>query len=803
MQTLDYEAEYAPVRQILFRDIANAIENIKSHHATGAVTELGRMSAVSTQSSTVASAPSLSSPSSSSSSASASSSIGHKDVTIVSGQAIVNLYNIIFKIATRPVRNCEIHGYDGTHWVYERYCQDTKRYMQQVAYVNLANAKSQGMQELLKEWVFRWNALKLMMRSLVAVFQYLDRFYINGLNVRSKKLTVRQQAVRLYYDYVFIPFGMDVSNGVLQLIEKYRAGEEIDVVQLRQVINVFIEIGMHRKPDERVNSVEYALAPYNQFIAERVYQASRKHYSALSVQWMEQLSLPDYLNRVVSVLDTEKRQASEYLHQSSIASLIATINSALIGDNAAELLSRPASLRQLVLEKNYDPLRRMYHLFRDAIPSNPSATPCITHFIDAFRSALVKQGRAILAEESKTPAKCIMAVLAHHSNATTIVQQCFGNDPALSLAVRQAFEQFINETDSLSAPLASYTNQMLQRGGAIQPTPEAINNVIALYGYFRDKDVFEHDYKKHLAERLLKGTSSSEADEKELITRFKTQSGYQWGSNLETMFNDITTSKMYTRDYYNAHKDDTPFEFEAHVCSASSWPIPPPPPCRIPPALESVINNFRRIYTHKNAGKELKWRLDLGQADVAVKFSPETTKRLLVTTPMMLILLCFNQGQRIITLDMILRETGMPLDVIADHLLSLCHPSIQVLLKNPNNTSLEPSHKFMINAKFQAKTARVQIPPLKLWAPAAAQEADESKKAIQLGREIMASAAIVRILKARKTLKHTQLVQLVQEQLMPRFQPEPDFIRKRIELLILDGYLERDEEDRSLYKYVA
>jgi len=73
---------------------------------------------------------------------------------------------------------------------------------------------------------------------------------------------------------------------------------------------------------------------------------------------------------------------------------------------------------------------------------------------------------------------------------------------------------------------------------------------------------------------------------------------------------------------------------------------------------------------------------------------------------------------------------------------------------------------------------------------------------VQEDRSIAIEAAIVRIMKSRKKLDHTSLVQEVIQSLR-MFRPNPQAIKTKIETLIEKEYLERDADDKNLYKYLA
>ena len=62
-------------------------------------------------------------------------------------------------------------------------------------------------------------------------------------------------------------------------------------------------------------------------------------------------------------------------------------------------------------------------------------------------------------------------------------------------------------------------------------------------------------------------------------------------------------------------------------------------------------------------------------------------------------------------------------------------------------------------------------------------------------------AVVVRIMKMRKTLKHSQLIGEVMSQL--KFAMKPSDLKMRVESLIDRDYLERDSADVQTYKYVA
>ena len=83
------------------------------------------------------------------------------------------------------------------------------------------------------------------------------------------------------------------------------------------------------------------------------------------------------------------------------------------------------------------------------------------------------------------------------------------------------------------------------------------------------------------------------------------------------------------------------------------------------------------------------------------------------------------------------------------------------------------------------------------------EERKDTMEKVEETRKHQTEAAIVRIMKQRKTLDHNNLIAEVTAQLSSRFTPVPNMIKARIEALIEREYLERDENNMKVYNYLV
>ncbi|ETO03978.1 cullin 3, partial [Reticulomyxa filosa] len=122
------------------------------------------------------------------------------------------------------------------------------------------------------------------------------------------------------------------------------------------------------------------------------------------------------------------------------------------------------------------------------------------------------------------PEKFVTEVLALRENFQEIVDVSFRRDKHFQRSMKEAFEYFINLDTKSAQYLSLYTDILLRKNSLKMQDTEVmqkLDDVIVIFKFLRDKDMFEDYYKKHLAHRLLHGQGSSEFHEKAMIGKLK------------------------------------------------------------------------------------------------------------------------------------------------------------------------------------------------------------------------------------------------------------------------------------------
>ncbi|VDP90827.1 unnamed protein product [Echinostoma caproni] len=87
---------------------------------------------------------------------------------------------------------------------------------------------------------------------------------------------------------------------------------------------------------------------------------------------------------------------------------------------------------------------------------------------------------------------------------------------------------------------------------------EASGQVMTVFKYIEDKDVFQKFYSKTLARRLVNNQSSSEDAEASMISKLKEACGFEYTAKLQRMFQDVNSTRELNAKFLNYLQNQDP-----------------------------------------------------------------------------------------------------------------------------------------------------------------------------------------------------------------------------------------------------
>lgn len=514
----------------------------------------------------------------------------------------------------------------------------------------------------------------------------------------------------------------------------------------------------------------------------------------------------------------------------SAPSLPQALNDTLLVHHQRELLEKEGTgLRALLKSHAEADLFRLYALY-SAIPSS---LPPIAHMLQAH---IVEQGMSLLAQSSSAPpagggdvaaggaaaaaaaasssapkSSYIEELMRMHALYFELVRSAFNGHTTFQKALKDAFEAILNNRThygggaTAAELLATYADDVLRKGGLQLESAQldkTLDAIVRLFSYLVDKDLFAEFYRKQLATRLLTQRSASSDAEKSMIGKLKLSMGAQFTSKLEGMFNDMRNAQEHQADFARFCAERNlqmqGVEFSVQTLTTGFWPSYPIDELQLPPVLQNCLDSFRVYYDSRTNNRKLRWIHDLGIVSLAGNFAKRRLE-LVVSTVQAAVLLQFNEAEEL-TIQQLTDLTKMQPEVIKQVLKSLVSGKFKLLNKFPAE-GYSVQHRMRVNPSFQSAQLRVRIPnAVRKTTP---KERENAAQSVQDERKHAMEANIVRIMKARKTISHQQLMLEVSAQLMKYFQPDPRAIKQRIEDLIQREYMRRDEEAASTYHYLA
>ncbi|XP_008274104.1 cullin-4B [Stegastes partitus] len=613
----------------------------------------------------------------------------------------------------------------------------------------------------------------IMIRS---IFLFLDRTYVLQ---NSMLPSIWDMGLELFRFYIISDLKVQSKtiDGILLLIERERNGEAIDRSLLRSLLSMLSDLQIYQDSFE-----------------QRFLEETNRLYAAEGQRLMQEREVPEYLHHVNKRLEEEADRVITYLDQSTQKPLIATVEKQLLGEHLTATLQK--GLTHLLDENRIQDLSLLYQLFSRVRGGVQVLLQHWIEYIKAFGSTIV-----INPEKDKT---MVQELLDFKDKVDHIIDVCFMKNEKFVNAMKEAFETFINKRPNKPAELIAKHVDSKLRAGNKEATDEELekmlDKIMIIFRFIYGKDVFEAFYKKDLAKRLLVGKSASVDAEKSMLSKLKHECGAAFTSKLEGMFKDMELSKdimVQFKQYMQCQNIPGNIELTVNILTMGYWPTYVPMEVHLPPEMVRLQEIFKTFYLGKHSGRKLQWQSTLGHCVLKAEFK-EGKKELQVSLFQTLVLLMFNEGEEF-TLEEIKLATGIEDSELRRTLQSLACGKARVLTKTPKSKDVEDGDKFSCNDDFKHKLFRIKINQIQMK-ETVEEQASTTERVFQ-DRQYQIDAAIVRIMKMRKTLSHNLLMSEVYNQL--KFPVKPADLKKRIESLIDRDYMERDKENSNQYNYVA
>ena len=567
-------------------------------------------------------------------------------------------------------------------------------------------------------YIREWTRYTTAAKYVNHLFSYLNRHWVKREIDEGKKHVYDVYTLHLvkWKDDFFEKVHGKVMDAVLNLIEKQRNGETIEQSQIKSIVDSFVSLGL----DEN-DSKKSTLEVYRQYFQIPFIDATRIYYESESRQFVAENSVVEYMKKAEARLSEEKARVGLYLHPDVTKSLTDTCLDVLVTAHSALLRDE---FQILLDNERQEDLARMYSLLsriKDGL--DPLRATFENHVRRAGLAAIDK----VAAEgENFEPKLYVDALLQVHTRYQNLVNDAFNAESEFVRSLDNACREFVNrnricKTATTKSPelLARYTDSLLKKGSKAaeeSELEEMLVQIMTVFKYIEDKDVFQKFYSKMLAKRLVHVSSVSDDGETSMISKLKEACGFEYTNKLQRMFQDIQISKDLNasyKDYQDKVLDDDDRKriVDAHfqVLGTGFWPLNPPTTAfSAPPEIVKTADRFQKFYFDKHSGRKLTWLWQLCKGEIKANYikSNKLPYTFQVSTYQMGILLLFNEADTLTYSD-IQKATTLASEILDPNLSILL--KAKVLLASPEGAKPEPSTTFSLNYNFKNKKVKVNL----------------------------------------------------------------------------------------------
>lgn len=633
-------------------------------------------------------------------------------------------------------------------------------------YNNILTNRIINSKSLIIDILNEYSKYKIINKWFASFFQYLDRYFIKSNGYDNLKVN----GMKKFYVNIFdkILMNDNILDKLFEYINKFRDFKENMTLNN---IKDFIELC---KNDTYIYK----------FIHEKIIEITSTYYH-YNLNHMINDS-ENYINKVENIINFEKKNMFNLLEETNDL-LVKNIYKNLLYSNYKVLLYNDQfSVVKLLKNKNFSKLKQIYLLFKDNQDILHEIVKSYEDYLNKNLEDLIDRYKLLIKKEYISFFdEFINIYLTNQDN----INKYFESNKLFHKSLSEIFTKNLTksiDSETLEHYLVQYINKILTKKNKSDfDMGNIIYNIFLIFKLIPNKDIFIDKYQNLLSIRLLNETYSDIEYEKKLLMKLKLECGTSSVLKLERMLSDYLlhedNSKKFN-DYLNENNIKLPIEFNTKVLTYGNWPKFLNDNLILPPNLVKSQNIFNDYFEETSSSKKIRWFHQYDNIEISAMF--ESNKYIIsCNIYQALVLLLFNDNLNL-SKEMIIKKTGIDKEVINKILHSLV---------SKHNLLNFKSNEFSLNNNFKSNTKK-----FKLLCPNLSYQKKES--VVNIDRPIIVESLIVRIMKARKVIKHNELVNELLIQIK-NFVPEKILIKERIESLIERDYIERTGINE--YTYLA
>ena len=539
---------------------------------------------------------------------------------------------------------------------------------------------------------------------------------------------------------------------------------------------------------------------YQEYFSKELITNTENYYNKITQEYINNNTIDKYINFVEEILEFENYLIVNNFNEITLKPVLNKLNIILLNNNKKIIFEKYYDNQnlnnnsKLALNENYPLMKKIYILFKN-IKLEEEIRKKFTDYI-------INTCKSIYSKYSKNYILFYESIILLKKNIDKYISDSFLGEEKFKSISKESLIKGMNQKPNFICDIFNnYIDNILRFDAGKKPLNEIkniINEYMILFKYIGNKDLFENCFIKKLCVRCLFDLNKSEEAQNYLIEQLKKECGPYFVSKSQEMISDVKASQEMSQSFNDLQKkekennnNDINIPINYFVLSNYTWPIDK--------LISGEIQNFDinkkekkffEFYRKKNSGKSLFWHLPYCFGEIEMKTKDDLSPIKIIGNGVHIaILKCFTKSILSLSLKDIIKKTKIEKEIIQKNIKKLVNKNI---LKYEDNT-------YVINLFLNKNEDINEILLIDYDEQEEENNNEENEDKGVEERKWVIEAYIMKILKQKKAMKKKELIATVNEK-MP-FEEKEEIINKRIEQLINNRYLSKDNDDPSLIKY--